>query len=319
MNFEVPILLLGYNRPNIFAKTLFRILQINPKNLYISLDGPSVYKLNDLENCLKVREIVDNIDLPNCTIHLKVSEFNLGCKHGPKSAIDWFFTEVEKGIIIEDDCFPSLSFFTFCEEMLKKYLEEDRISHISGTNFQYGIWWGTSSYYFSQHTNIWGWATWRRAWKDFDISMKHFETSPIFLKNKKKIPFALMQDVFKGSNDIWDIQWYYTNYLHERLTIIPNINLVQNLGFGDSGTHTFGKIYSYISSTPNGELLFPLKHKKKICPNYFADNLVSYKIFGNNNFGKYSKNIFLYFIIFHRFVTKLKLKYINNSLYKINY
>lgn len=319
MNFEVPILLLGYNRPTIFEKTLFRILQIKPKNLYISLDGPSVNKLNDLENCLKVREIVDNIDLPNCAIHLNVSEINLGCKVGPTSAIDWFFTEVEHGIILEDDCFPSLSFFTFCEELLKKYSEEDRISHISGTNFQHGIWRGTSSYYFSQHTNIWGWATWRRAWKDFDISMKHFETYPIFFKNKKKLPFALMQDVFKGSNDIWDIQWYYTNYLHERLTIIPNINLVQNLGFGDSGTHTFGKIYSYISRTPNGELLFPLMHKKRIIPNTFADNLVSYKVFGNNNFGKFSKKFHYYFIIFHRFVTKLKLKYILKAPFKINY
>jgi hypothetical protein len=319
MNFEVPILLLGFNRPALFEKTLFRILQINPINLYISLDGPRLNKTDDIENCQKIKDLVASIDLPGCIIHLKFSDINLGCKEAPKSAIDWFFSEVEYGIILEDDCFPSLSFFSFCEELLLKYLEEDRISHISGTNFQHGIWRGTSSYYFSQHTNIWGWATWRRAWKDFDISMKYFENSPIFLKNKQKLPFALMQDVFKGSNDIWDIQWYYTNYLHERLTIIPNINLVQNLGFGDSGTHTFGKIYSYISRTPNGELLFPLRHKKRISPNKFADNLVSFKVFGNNNFGIYSKKFHCLFIILHRFVTKLKLKYIFKPPFEINY
>ena len=104
--------------------------------------------------------------------------------------------------------------------------------------------------------------------------MKYFETSPLFSNNKHKLPFALMQEVFKGNSDIWDIQWYYSNYLHERLTIIPSINLVQNLGFGESGTHTFGKIYSYISNTPNGELLFQLKNKTKLSHNKFADNLV---------------------------------------------
>lgn len=316
MNFEVPILLLGYNRPALFEKTLFRILQINPKNLYISLDGPRLTKLNDIENCQKVKDLVESIDLLGCKKHLKLNEFNLGCKDAPKSAIDWFFSEVEYGIILEDDCLPSLSFFPFCEEMLKKYLDDDRISHVCGSNFQYGILRGLSSYYFSQHTHIWGWATWRRAWKDFDISMKLFETSSLFSKYKHKLPFALMQDVYKGSSDIWDIQWYYTNYLHGRLTIVPNINLVQNLGFGDSSTHTFGKIYSYIINSPNGELLFPLKHKKKISPNKFADNLVSFRVFGNNNFGKYSKNIYDLIIIFHRFATKLKFKYFK-AIHKI--
>jgi hypothetical protein len=314
MNFEVPILLLGFNRPDVFEKTLLRILEINPKNLYISLDGPRLNKLSDIENCRKVKDLVENINLIGCKLHLKLSEINLGCKDAPKSAIDWFFTEVEYGIILEDDCFPSLSFFPFCEEMLKKYLDNDRISHISGTNFQYGIWRGVSSYYFSQYTHIWGWATWRRSWKYFDISMKHFETSSRFANNKNKLPFALMEDVYRGTNDIWDIQWFYTNFLHSRLTVIPNINLVQNIGFGDSATHTLGKIYSYIKYTPSGDLLFPLRHNKKMKFNRSADLLISKKVFGNNKLGTHKKYNFI--LMFYRCISILKTKTVVKNLFK---
>ena len=307
--------MLGYNRPDLFKKTLTRILQVNPKNLYISLDGPQLHKLNDVENCNKVRELVNSIDLPSCKLHLNFNKINLGCKDAPKSAIDWFFGEVESGIILEDDCYPSLSFFTFCEELLKKYFDEDRISHISGTNFQYGIWRGFGSYYFSQYTHIWGWATWRRAWKDFDISMKHFETSSRFTENKNKLPYDLMKDVYKGSNDIWDVQWFYTNYLHRRLTIIPNINLIQNIGFGDNATHTLGKIFSYIKYTPNGDLLFPLRHQKKLQFNRCADLLISRKVFGNNYFNNYARKINDLCFRFQRLFSKLKLIIIKNKLF----
>lgn len=306
MTFDIPILFLGYNRDDLFKKTLSRIIQINPQNLYISLDGPSLNKSNDFDNCQKVRDLAHSIVLPSCNIHLRVSKINLGCKEAVKSAIDWFFTEVEFGIIIEDDCFPSISFFSFCEEMLKKYSNDDRISQISGTNFQYGIWRGVGSYYFSNYTHVWGWATWRRAWLDYDVSMKYFESARVFKEKRKNLPFSLMKNVYEGKIDTWDIQWFYTNILHGRLTIVPNINLVKNLGFGNGATHTTGKIFSYIKLTPTGDLILPIKHTRSVKVNRQADKLVSIKVFGNKPNMVFKDQYILLHLYFYKFISFIK-------------
>lgn len=318
MGFDIPILFLGYNRHDLFTKTLNRIFQINPKNIYISLDGPQANNLNDIDNCQEVREIAQSIDLPGCNIHLRVSEINLGCKEAVKSAIDWFFTEVEYGIILEDDCFPSISFFPFCEEMLKKYSNNDRISHISGTNFQYGIWRGLGSYYFSQYTHIWGWATWRRAWLDYDVSMKYFESANVFKQKRKYLPFSLMQEVYEGKIDTWDIQWFYTNILHGRLTIIPNINLVQNIGFGKDATHTTGKIFPYIKLTPTGELILPFKHKRSVKVNRRADKLVSIKVFGNKPETFFQNQLFSLNLKIYKFISILKIRIFSKRILRFH-
>jgi hypothetical protein len=319
MAFDVPILFLGYNRPDLTQKTLDRILEINPKFLFVSLDGPNSSKKNDVKNCKLVHEIINKISITDCILKIRINKNNLGCKISVKSAIDWFFENVEYGIILEDDCFPSHSFFPFCKELLKKYQDNERISHISGSNFQYGIWRGFESYYFSKYTHIWGWATWRRAWKDYDISMKEFEKSSLFNGVKILLPIDLMRDVYLGKIDTWDIQWFYTNVLFNRMTIVPNINLVRNIGFNSDATHTIGSIYSYIRNTPNGNLVFPLKHKKNIFENNSADTLVSLKVFGNKNDGKISKNIFKLYFIIDRIISKIKVKTFVKNLFTSEY
>ena len=318
MAFDIPILFLGYNRHDLFQKTLNRIFQINPKNLYISLDGPQSNNLIDINKCQEVREIAQSIDQPGCNIHLRVNEINLGCKEAVKSAIDWFFTEVEYGIILEDDCFPSISFFPFCEQLLIKYSNDDRISHISGTNFQYGILRGVASYYFSQYTHIWGWATWRRAWLDYDVSMKYFESSNIFKQKRKKLPFSLMQDVYEGKIDTWDIQWFYTNILFSRLTIIPNINLVKNIGFGKDATHTTGNIFPYIKQTPTGELILPFKHNCSVKVNRQADKLVSTKVFGNKPKTVFQNHLFSLHLYFYKIISFIKIKIFSNKILRVH-
>jgi hypothetical protein len=268
-------------------------LQINPQSLFISLDGPNPNKVDDLGKCNLVQDIVKKISVSAGILKVRVNKSNLGCKNSVKSAIDWFFEHVEYGIILEDDCFPSFSFFPYCKDLLEKYKTDNRISHVSGSNFQHGIWRGFSSYYFSKYTHIWGWATWRRAWKEYDITMKYFDSFPQFNNKKNKLPIEMMREVYEGKIDTWDIQWFYTNVIYNRLTIVPNINLVQNLGFSNDATHTIGNIYSYIRNTPNGDLLFPLIHNKRMIVNKCADNLISIKVFGINNQRKILKYIFI--------------------------
>jgi hypothetical protein len=315
MTFDVPILFLGYNRPDLTHQVLNRILQINPQSLFISLDGANPYKVGDSEKCRLVQNIVSKLSVADGVLNVRVNKSNLGCKNSVKSAIDWFFEHIEYGIILEDDCFPSLSFFHYCKELLEKYKTDDRISHVSGSNFQYGIWRGFSSYYFSKYTHIWGWATWRRAWKDYDITMRDFERSFLFSGRDILLPIDLMRDVYLGKIDTWDMQWFYTNILHKRLTIVPNTNLVKNLGFNNDATHTHGNIYSYIRNTPNGDLVFPLKHKSHFAYHKSADSLVAVKVFGQVKNRKISKWLFKFNFIFDRYISKIKARKIVKHLF----
>jgi len=318
MGFDVPILFLAYNRPSLTKITLERIMQINPLNLYVSLDGPNSEKYGDLENCNLVKQIVCKTVRKDCNLHLKINSSNTGCKYAVKNGIDWFFGMVEYGIILEDDCLPNLSFFDFCKVLLLKYRSDDCISHISGSNFQYGIWRGLRSYYFSKYTHIWGWATWKRAWKDYDIEMKNFESSSLFDGKTVQLPMNLFRDVYQGKIDTWDIQWFYTNILYGRMTIIPNINLVENLGFDKFATHTNGKHYSYMKYSKTGNLLFPLSHPFFYKVNFGADQLIAFKIFSNTFYNLFYKKIFIFSFFIDRVISKIKYKIFKGYLFRIN-
>ena len=127
-----------------------------------------------------------------------------------------------------------------------------------------------------------------------------------------------MQDVYEGTDDVWDIQWFYTNFLHGRLTIIPNINLVKNMGFDDNATHTFGRVYSYIKFSKTGDLLFPLSHPYFCKANYFADQLVSYKVFSNKFYNFFYNKVFNYLFFVNRVISKIKYKIYHGNLFRIN-
>ena len=183
-NLKTPILFLIFNRLDTTRRVFEEIRKQKPRQLFVASDGPRVNKDGEREIVEKTRKLVlDNIDW-ECEVKTLFRGENLGCKIAVSSAIDWFFENIEEGIILEDDCLPAQSFFGYCEELLEKFREDGRISVISGDNFQFG-WRNTSdSYYFSKNCHIWGWATWRRAWERYDVEMK---TYPNFKKKEKII------------------------------------------------------------------------------------------------------------------------------------
>jgi hypothetical protein len=245
-NYNIPLLFLNFNRPEKTVQVFNEIRRIKPLKLYIAADGPREKNTDDVKNCQKVKDIINNIDW-ECKVSTLFREKNLGCKIAPSSAIDWFFQNVEYGIILEDDCVPSQSFFYFCQELLEKYKNDTRIMMVSGDNFQGNIKRGDSSYYFSKYSNTWGWATWKRAWSYYDVKMESF---PKF-KSEKKIKdifdnYFIQQywlDKFeetycgKASN-WWDYQWSYTIMSQNGLCIVPNVNLISNIGLGSEASHT---------------------------------------------------------------------------------
>ena len=243
--FDVPILLLMFNRPDHARQVFDRIRSIRPARLYVAVDGPRPNHPTDRANVARCLTLLDRIDWP-CELVTLIRQENMGCGLAVSSAVTWFFGQVEMGIILEDDCLPDLSFFAYCRELLQQYEHNPSVMHIGGVNYQDGQQRGSGSYYFTKICHIWGWATWRRAWALYDFSLNNF---PQFSR-ENTIRQALdspddqvhwhesFRKVHEGQLDTWDYQWVYAIWTHNALCALPNVNLVRNIGFDASATHT---------------------------------------------------------------------------------
>lgn len=240
-NKQTPILFTIFNRLDTTTLVFEQIRKAQPQKLYIAADGPGSDEEEKL--CKKTREIINLIDW-DCSIKKLFRDKNLGCREAMIEAITWFFEYEPEGIILEDDCLPSDSFFGFCSTLLEEYRNDERIGHITGSNFQNGEERGDGSYYFSSLTHVWGWAGWRRVWKDYDPDMKTF---PLFEETRcinnmpshsplKSIWISNLKNHHIKSNS-WDYQYSYLNMINSRLAVIPNKNLISNIGCNDKATH----------------------------------------------------------------------------------
>lgn len=279
---NTPILFLIFNRPDTSQKVFDSIRDLKPKYLYVAADGPREGRLQEVELCRQTRDIISQVDW-DCNIKTLYRKTNLGCGIAVSSAIEWFFQNVEYGIILEDDCLPHPSFFPFCEELLELYKDDTDIMLISGNNFQKGMKRGLESYYFSNYSHIWGWASWRRAWIKYDYDMKAF---PEFLKEKKiknvfsdyrhiRSTLKTLKRAFRKKYNTWDYQWNFTIWENNGLCIIPNCNLVTNIGFDLRGTHTHSMSQNKYR-IPYAAMQFPLVHPQHRVVNRDADYFTYY-------------------------------------------
>ena len=281
-----PVLFLIFNRPDTTQKVFNAIKQAKPKQLFVAADGPREDKEGEKEKCEQTRKLIEQVDW-DCKVKTLFRDKNLGCKIAPSSSIDWFFENVKEGIILEDDCLPSQGFFWFCQELLKKYRNDTRIMIISGNNFQFGRIRGKGSYYFSKYGSTWGWATWRRAWKHYDVNMKNFEEfkkeaqiNNIFpIKQQQKYWTKIFQSVYDGKIDTWDYQWAYSRFINNGLSVTPNVNLISNIGFGSNSTHTKDK--SSIFSEMEAREITDIIHPNFVLADQEADLLISKLCYGN--------------------------------------
>lgn len=238
------ILCLFFNRPQTVEQVFTAIRAARPERLFLAADGPRAGVAGEEEVCRKTRSAIDGmIDWP-CEVHRLYRDENLGCRAAVSSAIDWFFSHVEEGIIMEDDTLPDASFFRFAESMLERYRGDAKVMHISGNNHQHGRIRGDGAYYASRFAHSWGWATWRRAWKLYDREMIGFPENWDAIASKCNLPVAIkdwwhtaLQNTRAGVVNTWDFQWHYTIMKHNGLCLIPNQNLVVNIGVGAAATH----------------------------------------------------------------------------------
>jgi hypothetical protein len=255
------------------------ISKVKPAKLLLVADGPRLGREKEAEACRLVREIVTRVDWP-CEVSKNFSESNLGCEERMVSGLNWVFSLEEEAIILEDDCLPDLSFFPFCQELLERYRGDNRIAYISGDDVVKRYIKPVDSYYFSRIGGIWGWATWRSEWRRYDRYLsdwpelkKQRMLEEIFDEPKAVKFHTLIFDAMheKRGPDTWDYQWVYTNLKNNSLVIVPNVNLIANIGFGEGATHTMrGDPRFMLAACP---IEFPLRHPSNLIPLRSLDRL----------------------------------------------
>ncbi len=250
----------------------------------MAVDGARAHIESDVAKCQQTREIAAEVDW-DCEVKTLFHPKNYGCKVAVSSALNWFFGIVDEGIVLEDDCLPEDSFFSFCQELLEKYRTDERIMMISGNNFQVDRKHSKYSYYFSRYSYIWGWASWRRAWKLYDVDMSAWPEIreerflyDIFHENNVAFHWAkVLNNVYNGFVDTWDYQFNFAAWINNCLSIVPRENLVSNIGFRSDGTHV--KCASMYANVPTKNVTFPLAHPPCIIANTLADQYAEKKMF----------------------------------------
>ncbi len=287
--FKTPILFLIFNRPEVTQKVFEEIKKQKPKYLFVAADGPRPNFEEDIEKCKVCREIVlNNIDW-DCEVKTLFRNENLGCGRAVSEAITWFFNNVDYGIILEDDCLPDLSFFNYCQELLKMYESDKRIYSITGSNGQRGIKRGKSDYYFSRYPGIWGWATWKDRWAKFqlDLSDINLNSTRVSLKklfrSNEEIEYHIstFNEIKNNKVDTWDYQWKYVVFKNGGLCATPNVNLISNIGFGEGATHTHDNNH-WRANLASYSISDSIIHPQRIAVNSKADEYISRLIFQKN-------------------------------------
>ncbi len=243
---SVPVLLLGFNRPTEIRRVLEAISRGAVSELLVWLDGPRQGNERDLDLCQSVRELVDNanFDFPVKTFY---NEINLGCRDSVSSGISWFFSEVEAGAVLEDDCLPSPDFFSYMSSLLERYREDERVFTVAGHMLNPAWRRKPYPYHFSRYPHIWGWGTWRRVWQYYDPAIpawgelrktRWLEDDLGMTRDAARYWRYQFDAVWKGELDTWDHQLAFLSLSHEALNVVPHANLVSNIGFGPQATHT---------------------------------------------------------------------------------
>ena len=262
-----PILLVTWKRPLLTAQVIDALRRAGPSRVYVFSDGP---RGKEDEGLVKqTRDLIqDQLDW-NCEAFWFASERNLGCERGVSSAISWFFSQEPEGIILEDDCVPGPDFLEFATQMLERFRDSEEVFSIVGDN-SLGLTNGRDSYSFIRFPHTWGWASWRRAWANYDPDMTAWKGHRSAKRNRKVFVSSLERKLWtrnfdrvaSGSHlDTWDWQWAAAHYMNSGLAVQPHRNLVTNIGFGSDATHTTGH-------SPRADKapqpVFPLSHPKDV-------------------------------------------------------
>jgi len=264
---DTPVALFIFRRPAPTLEVFTAIREVRPRELFIVADGPRPNNPSEADLVAATRELVENIDWP-CEVHRIYSDRNLGLRDRLLSGLDEVFSQVSEAIILEDDCLPNHSFFSFSAEILARFRDDTRVGIVSGFNFAPERK-TENDYFFSRSTLIWGWATWARTWNAFRLSPQVEEWTPSEIKGlstsfsnwfQRREFLGLLRN--SKSLDTWDISLAVWIRQAGLLNVIPHHNFIRNIGFGSDATHT--KFEAFDLESPQIEIRRELKHNNQV-------------------------------------------------------
>ena len=238
----IPVLIIGYNRSD-FISNLIDFVSQKRKLIYVFVDGP---KNMDDVGAIQTAETVQKL----ATLHnlqVRLSGVNLGCRKAIPTAIDWVLSKYESVIILEDDIWPSDSFFEFMDYCLLHFAHTENVFQVNG-------WAPVCSknilppVFLSRHAFCWGWGTWRDKWKKSNIEMANVDYV-------KELNYAIETSAFKTNDlffdiwldrltqcaqgkDTWDYQWYLSVWMNQGKCIATSKPLTTNIGFDKRASRT---------------------------------------------------------------------------------
>jgi hypothetical protein len=268
---KTPVALVLFKRPERTKLVFDRIRRARPKRLFLIADGPRVGDAEERLGCEQARAVVEEVDWP-CEVTRDFADGNVGLRRRLPSGLDGVFRQVERAIVLEDDCLPHETFFRFCEELLERYAAEDRVMHVAGSQLLHDPPARSASYHFSRYVHIWGWATWRRAWRRFDVELREWHDldrgeresrlESMFAEESERRYWGYVWDN-SGEIENWDAQWSYAVLARQGLAVNPNRNLISNIGFGEDATNAIEDPLG-IAARPLEGIKFPLEHPAAI-------------------------------------------------------
>ena len=301
--FNVPVVIIVFNRPDTTRKLLSTLKIIEPAKLFVIADAAREGVADESEKVKATRNLIEDIDWP-CEISKNYADKNMGCMNRVSTGLDWVFGQVDRAIILEDDCVPVEDYFLFCEELLEMYSDDERIMSISGTRLSPEIDCQGTSYTFSRYGICWGWATWSRAWQLYDSELRAYK--PIMKSGYLSFYLGglrpslywqyILGRVYKGKINSWAYRWMFSHWVNDGKSIVPSKNLVTNIGVGNDATHT--KDNNKFLGRKAYNLDKPLVHPENFIQDYKMDAWIE------NNF--YSKSIVV------------RIKWLLNKLFKFN-
>ena len=281
-NIDLAVLVIFFARPDTVSEVFESIRKARPSKLLLWQDGPR--NDNDMPGILACRDVFNSIDW-ECEVYRNYHNENMGCDPSTFRAQKWAFSLVDKCVVLEDDMVPSQSFYPYCKELLDKYEFDERVNHICGVNHLEKADFCPNDYLFSFYGSG-AWASWKRVADGWDETYSFLDKN-YYMKNLE----TKMPGLFKVAYDIalqrkstgfewWETIIGFDCYLNNRLSIIPRVNLVTNIGVTEGATHgtslkLMNKRLRSLFNMKSYELGFPLKHPEDLVPDYQYMNELS--------------------------------------------
>ena len=284
---RAPVAFFIFNRPDETRRVFAEIARARPPRLLVVADGPRGSRPEEAELCGAARGVVERVDW-ECEVLRNYAGDNMGCRRRVSSGLDWVFEHCEEAVILEDDCLPDQTFFPFCDELLEKYRDDERLMTVCGDNYLFGRRRVADSYLFHRTPGGWGWATWRRAWAHYDAGMSAWPELRAtnwlteILKDRRAVRYwrGTFDRTFSAAErmDTWDYQWVFSVWARRGLAAAAATNLVTNIGWGAGATHTRAD-RSVLAAIPTEPIEFPLRHPARVEPDAEADRIIFENIY----------------------------------------